>query len=605
MRLRPQPGQGRARIGAERRTPRWGVRASFRRPAWAGKSLSDYSNKIKAPVYSFTANGKFDIIYRFYADGEYIDAGENYPGRRTDTKGHRAYLSYRVFKPQWLWVYNHKMISNPKKDPAKDWNDNERNEIGSSFNIKGMPFFSLSYQINTSKSEKVTALSDTEEKAVIFRSNKTLGRIMASIDTKWSKEKDDATAADTKSSEYTARVSGRWQRFSPWVGYTYNTEKDIAQSSNEATIRKEFGLLYQPESKFYSSLSFSQEGTGSETPKDLLSFDMTYIPVEDMSFTLEGEMRDNHDEFNRDWQVWLTCKRSFDLPVPIKLKGIVAGIVFIDRNNNGVFDSPDTAMPKITMLLADERKDTGKDGRYKFPAANPGEIYLDIDIASLPVGLAPSVILPYKIDLGIGKTKVVNIPLLKTARVRGIVFEDINKDGKKDADEKGLSLIRIVITDASLKQKDTFSDNNGSYSFAGVIPGKYDVRIDTKWLPSRFALTTVESVSIDLSQGTEKAANFLQSERLLNCTMYSTLEPCSMCAGAMVLSRIKSLIYAAKDPKTGAHESVFKILNNKKLNHKVRVKKGVLENESSALIKEFFKIKRKNLFINDTIHSKN
>lgn len=90
-----------------------------------------------------------------------------------------------------------------------------------------------------------------------------------------------------------------------------------------------------------------------------------------------------------------------------------------------------------------------------------------------------------------------------------------------------------------------------------------------------------------------QAANFLQSERLLDCIMYSTLEPCSMCAGAMVLGRIKSLIYAAKDPKTGAHESVFKILNNKKLNHRVNVKSGILEKEAGSLIKEFFYAKRK------------
>jgi tRNA(adenine34) deaminase len=90
-----------------------------------------------------------------------------------------------------------------------------------------------------------------------------------------------------------------------------------------------------------------------------------------------------------------------------------------------------------------------------------------------------------------------------------------------------------------------------------------------------------------------QAANFLQSERLTDCSMYSTLEPCSMCAGAMVLSRIKDLIYAAKDPKTGAHDSVFKILNNKKLNHRIKVKKGILENETSSLMKEFFYGKRK------------
>jgi len=89
-----------------------------------------------------------------------------------------------------------------------------------------------------------------------------------------------------------------------------------------------------------------------------------------------------------------------------------------------------------------------------------------------------------------------------------------------------------------------------------------------------------------------QAANYLQNERLTGCTMYSTLEPCCMCAGAMVLARIKNLIYAAPDPKAGAHTSSFKILTNKKLNHTVRVKKGILENESSLLIKDFFKIKR-------------
>jgi tRNA(adenine34) deaminase len=66
-----------------------------------------------------------------------------------------------------------------------------------------------------------------------------------------------------------------------------------------------------------------------------------------------------------------------------------------------------------------------------------------------------------------------------------------------------------------------------------------------------------------------------------------------MCAGAIVLSRIKDLVYAAKDPKTGAHDSVFKILNNKKLNHRIKVKKGILENEASSLMKEFFYGKRK------------
>ncbi|MFH1479124.1 MAG: tRNA adenosine(34) deaminase TadA [Candidatus Omnitrophota bacterium] len=89
-----------------------------------------------------------------------------------------------------------------------------------------------------------------------------------------------------------------------------------------------------------------------------------------------------------------------------------------------------------------------------------------------------------------------------------------------------------------------------------------------------------------------QASNYLQNERLIGCSMYVTIEPCSMCAGAMVLARIKELVYAAKDPKTGACGSVINIVDNKTLNHKMIVREGVLHKESSLLIKEFFREKR-------------
>jgi len=88
------------------------------------------------------------------------------------------------------------------------------------------------------------------------------------------------------------------------------------------------------------------------------------------------------------------------------------------------------------------------------------------------------------------------------------------------------------------------------------------------------------------------AANYLGSKWLLGASIYVTIEPCSMCAGALVLSRIKNLIYGASDPKTGACGSVVNIVNNKKLNHRIKVKKGVLEKECGSLLKEFFKKKR-------------
>jgi tRNA(adenine34) deaminase len=87
------------------------------------------------------------------------------------------------------------------------------------------------------------------------------------------------------------------------------------------------------------------------------------------------------------------------------------------------------------------------------------------------------------------------------------------------------------------------------------------------------------------------AASYLDNERLLDTTVYATVEPCAMCAGAMVLARIKRLVFGAEDPKAGAFGSALDI-NKKKLNHKISVSKGILENECGALIKEFFKKKR-------------
>ena len=93
-----------------------------------------------------------------------------------------------------------------------------------------------------------------------------------------------------------------------------------------------------------------------------------------------------------------------------------------------------------------------------------------------------------------------------------------------------------------------------------------------------------------------QAAAHLKNERLNECDMYVTIEPCPMCAGAMVLARIRTLYYAAEDPKSGAAGSALNVLDNKKLNHKVKVVPGILRDESRALVQEFFKKKRRNFF---------
>ena len=88
------------------------------------------------------------------------------------------------------------------------------------------------------------------------------------------------------------------------------------------------------------------------------------------------------------------------------------------------------------------------------------------------------------------------------------------------------------------------------------------------------------------------ATNSLNTKWLNGASVYVTIEPCSMCAGALVLARIKNLIYGADDPKAGASGSVTDIINNKSLNHRIKVQKGILKKECSYLLTQFFKSKR-------------
>lgn len=89
-----------------------------------------------------------------------------------------------------------------------------------------------------------------------------------------------------------------------------------------------------------------------------------------------------------------------------------------------------------------------------------------------------------------------------------------------------------------------------------------------------------------------EASRILGNYRVTDTTLYVTLEPCAMCAGAMIQARIPHLVYAADDPKGGAFRSCFEILTSAKLNHQVTVTPGILADESAALLRTFFAARR-------------
>jgi tRNA(adenine34) deaminase len=89
-----------------------------------------------------------------------------------------------------------------------------------------------------------------------------------------------------------------------------------------------------------------------------------------------------------------------------------------------------------------------------------------------------------------------------------------------------------------------------------------------------------------------KAAEAIGNYRLNGCTLYATLEPCAMCAGAMIHARLDRLVFAAVDPKAGAAGSVLGVINHPQLNHKMEVEQGILAEESAELLRSFFRERR-------------
>ena len=89
-----------------------------------------------------------------------------------------------------------------------------------------------------------------------------------------------------------------------------------------------------------------------------------------------------------------------------------------------------------------------------------------------------------------------------------------------------------------------------------------------------------------------EAGATLGNHRLENCELFATIEPCPMCAGALVHARVKRLVYGADDPKAGAVRSVIQVVNHPRLNHKIEVRSGVLAGLSAEVLQSFFKSRR-------------
>lgn len=140
---------------------------------------------------------------------------------------------------------------------------------------------------------------------------------------------------------------------------------------------------------------------------------------------------------------------------------------------------------------------------------------------------------------------------------------------------------------AALAQADIALEN-GDVPIGAVIV--YENQIIAKGFNQRHKLNdpTAHAEIIAITAAAEHIGNW----RLHGCTIYATLEPCCMCAGALVLARIDRLVYGCEDPKAGAVKSLYNIVQDARLNHRLEVRGGVLADECSTILSDFFRKKR-------------
>ena len=125
----------------------------------------------------------------------------------------------------------------------------------------------------------------------------------------------------------------------------------------------------------------------------------------------------------------------------------------------------------------------------------------------------------------------------------------------------------------------------------GAILVRNDVRIaEASNLREQSGNPIAHAEMLVIQAASEKIGNW----RFVDTTLYVTLEPCPMCAGAIVLARIPKVVYGTTDPKSGAAGTLYNILQDERLNHRVELVSGVLADESSALLKSFFQERRQN-----------
>ena len=438
---------------------------------------------------------------------EYYHGGANYPGGITDEEGFKLYSRYRLFEPLDLWVDYHRYNDNVDDNPAHLTTDTEKIRGGPQFRYGRWPTVDLTWEREKEKNSEMSLFTGEKriEESLSLGLYKSFSYITLFTRGEWGTERDLLRETRATTTEYSATASGSLKMFNWGLSYDRNTNR---RESNRTTTEK---IGYNLGCHLFNVLNANVEYTdevarsdGIKTRRDTYDVDLSLTKQLDIargqSLSLKFEW-DNVTEDNESaWNIGLVWRSKFGTPIPwIKIKGRVRGQLFLDEDGDGKRGVDETVYEKCKVLLDYRHLYTDQDGQFEFPALEPGDYHLDVELFGLPSGVVPTIALPLLVSLERGDNIFVDIPLERVGTIQGVIFDDENKNMQKEAGEDGLSPIRVVLSKGGKEIRDAFSDKKGRYIIADIKPGDYVVRVDIGYLPRRYIMTTPETIDVDVT----------------------------------------------------------------------------------------------------------
>lgn len=190
----------------------------------------------------------------------------------------------------------------------------------------------------------------------------------------------------------------------------------------------------------------------------------------------------------------------------IPVRGWLEGRVFIDENQDGLYDPGEKGVEGAVLIADGLRVSTDPGGRFLFPPLDPGTYALWVE--RLPRGIEPQTVLPMEVSVSISETTQVSIACVALGTISGVVFDDQNQDAVRDPVEPGIGDVEVALWLAGEEIAWTVTDAAGRFAFPLLSPGTYVPKLMVETLPERYEPTTPTSVEVPLAQGEEVAVAF-------------------------------------------------------------------------------------------------